>query len=192
MTFRPSPDDRWPPTATPSRDHSPAPAVAPWLHGRCQAGQLALAAGLGSDRLPAAVADLHLFGQVHAAVLGFVVMTAAILANSVYMQGTTGQRLGKRIVGTRLVSAIETGPGPSGSSTPAPAAASAASWPISSTCSSSTSAISGRCGSGAQDLGRLDRQHRCPRPQRRRSGGRAPRPRRPHDGGHLGSAPCGR
>jgi len=50
------------------------------------------------------------FGMVHAAVLGFVIATAAGLANSVYMQGTTGQSLGKRIVGTRLVSAVETGP----------------------------------------------------------------------------------
>ena len=48
--------------------------------------------------------------MVHAAVLGFVIATAAGLANSVYMQGTTGQSLGKRIVGTRLVSAVETGP----------------------------------------------------------------------------------
>ena len=50
------------------------------------------------------------FGMVHAAVLGFMIATAAGLANSVYMQGTTGQSLGKRIVGTRLVSAVETGP----------------------------------------------------------------------------------
>ena len=35
---------------------------------------------------------------------------AATLANNVYMQGLTGQSLGKRIVGTRLVSLVNDGP----------------------------------------------------------------------------------
>lgn len=51
-----------------------------------------------------------LFGSLHVLALGWVVIIAAVLANNVYMQGTTGQSLGKRIVGTRLVSAVETGP----------------------------------------------------------------------------------
>ena len=73
------------------------------------------------------------------AVLGFVIATAAGLANSVYMQGTTGQSLGKRIVGTRLVSAdrdrtVDVQP----SSTPASVGALAAIWRTSSTSWSAT------------------------------------------------------
>ena len=48
--------------------------------------------------------------SVHHGTLGFVIAVGLCLVNSVYMQGTTGQSLGKRIVGTRLVSAVETGP----------------------------------------------------------------------------------
>jgi uncharacterized RDD family membrane protein YckC len=50
------------------------------------------------------------FSSMHVVVLGFLITAVLLLANSVYMQGSTGQSLGKRIVGTRLVSAIETGP----------------------------------------------------------------------------------
>jgi uncharacterized RDD family membrane protein YckC len=50
------------------------------------------------------------FSSMHVAVLGFLIAVGLLLANSVYMQGTTGQSLGKRIVGIRLVSAVETGP----------------------------------------------------------------------------------
>ena len=39
-------------------EHPSAPAMAPWLHGRGQAGQLALTPRLGSDRLCAAGGDL--------------------------------------------------------------------------------------------------------------------------------------
>ena len=49
--------DQSAPTAARRRTPS-ASAMAPWLHGRGQAGQLALAASLGSDRLCAADGDL--------------------------------------------------------------------------------------------------------------------------------------
>lgn len=52
----------------------------------------------------------NFFAMIHIAVFGFFVTVVLGLLNSVYMQGTTGQSLGKRLVGTRLVSAVETGP----------------------------------------------------------------------------------
>jgi uncharacterized RDD family membrane protein YckC len=93
------------PTATPRPQ--------PWRRGYMAEAKLAswpwrLASG-AIDYLPLWVI-YELFATIHAALLGFLVALAATLANSVYMQGTTGQSLGKRIVGTRLVSAIETGP----------------------------------------------------------------------------------
>jgi uncharacterized RDD family membrane protein YckC len=85
----------------------------PWRRGYMAQAKLAswpwrLASG-AIDYLPL-VLLYDFFGMAHALALGFVVVTALGLANSVYMQGTTGQSLGKRIVGTRLVSAVETGP----------------------------------------------------------------------------------
>lgn len=53
---------------------------------------------------------IYLFGQMHATSLGYIIAVVAIAANNVYMQGLTGQSLGKRIVGTRLVSAVKDGP----------------------------------------------------------------------------------
>jgi uncharacterized RDD family membrane protein YckC len=44
------------------------------------------------------------------AVAGFVLIAVLCFINNGYMQGITGQSLGKRLVGTRLVSAVETGP----------------------------------------------------------------------------------
>jgi uncharacterized RDD family membrane protein YckC len=85
----------------------------PWRRGYMAQAKLAgwplrMASG-AIDYLPLALI-YDLFGMLHAAVPGFVITAALGLANSVYMQGTTGQSLGKRIVGTRLVSAVETGP----------------------------------------------------------------------------------
>ena len=105
------------------------------------------------------------FGMVHAGVLGFVIATAAGLANSVYMQGTTGQSLGKRIVGTRLVSAVETGPWTFSLRLPGHRAVL---WPPSGAFRRLhgllhrlyPAAVAAR----AQDLGRLDRQDRRARP----------------------------
>ena len=48
-----------------------------------------------------------IFGSLHVVVLGWLVTIAAIGVNNVYMQGLTGQSLGKRIVGTRVVTAVE-------------------------------------------------------------------------------------
>lgn len=53
---------------------------------------------------------LQLFGAMHVIALGWFLSIALFLLNSVYMQGTTGQSLGKRVMGSRLVSAVETGP----------------------------------------------------------------------------------
>lgn len=53
---------------------------------------------------------IQLFGSMHAAALGWILGIALLLLNSVYMQGMTGQSLGKRILGSRLVSAVESGP----------------------------------------------------------------------------------
>ena len=61
------------------------------------------------DYLPL-VLIIDLFGHMHATMLGFIIALAAIAANNVYMQGLTGQSLGKRIIGTRLVSAVKDGP----------------------------------------------------------------------------------
>jgi len=52
----------------------------------------------------------NFFAMIHVAVFGFFVTVVLGLLNTVYMQGMTGQSLGKRLVGTRLVSAVETGP----------------------------------------------------------------------------------
>ena len=50
---------------------------------------------------------IFIFGSLHVVVLGWLVTIAAIGVNNVYMQGLTGQSLGKRIVGTRVVTAVE-------------------------------------------------------------------------------------
>jgi uncharacterized RDD family membrane protein YckC len=90
-----------------------APQLQTWRRGYMDNAKLAswplrLAAG-AIDYLPL-ILIIDLLGQAHAAALGFVIAAAAILANNVYMQGITGQSLGKRIVGIRLVTAVEDGP----------------------------------------------------------------------------------
>jgi uncharacterized RDD family membrane protein YckC len=84
-----------------------------WRRGYMAAAKLAswpwrLASG-AIDYVPL-ILIVDFFSSMHVVVLGFLITAVLILANSVYMQGTTGQSLGKRIVGTRLVSAIDTGP----------------------------------------------------------------------------------
>ena len=51
-----------------------------------------------------------LFGAIHLSVLGWLAAITALGFNNVYMQGLTGQSLGKRIVGIRTVSAVASGP----------------------------------------------------------------------------------
>jgi uncharacterized RDD family membrane protein YckC len=68
-----------------------------------------MAANSRRDYLPLLML-LNILSAAHAPALGWFFVVAAILANNVYMQGTTGQSLGKRLVGIRLVSAVDTGP----------------------------------------------------------------------------------
>jgi len=95
--------------------NSPAATPRPqqWRRGYMAEAKLAswpwrLASG-AIDYVPL-ILIVDFFSSMHVVVLGFLIAAVLLLANSVYMQGTTGQSLGKRIVGTRLVSAIETGP----------------------------------------------------------------------------------
>jgi uncharacterized RDD family membrane protein YckC len=52
---------------------------------------------------------MTIFSNLHVFALGLVISLGVIGVNNVYMQGLTGQSLGKRIVGTRVVSAVEAG-----------------------------------------------------------------------------------
>ena len=109
----PYPDVTAPTAASPGTLPRSAARPEPWRRGYMANAKLAgwplrVASGL-IDYVPLALI-WNFFAMVHAAGLGAVVSIALGLANSVYMQGTTGQSLGKRIVGTRLVSAVETGP----------------------------------------------------------------------------------
>jgi uncharacterized RDD family membrane protein YckC len=84
-----------------------------WERGHMGSAKLAswpwrMASGL-IDYVPLYVV-LAIFAAAHATAVGFVITVIVILANNVYMQGTTGQSLGKRLVGTRVVSAVDSGP----------------------------------------------------------------------------------
>jgi uncharacterized RDD family membrane protein YckC len=50
---------------------------------------------------------LYLFSAMHLPGFGQLLAIAALGVNNVYMQGTTGQSLGKRIVGTQLATAVK-------------------------------------------------------------------------------------
>jgi uncharacterized RDD family membrane protein YckC len=62
------------------------------------------------DYLPLWVIFEFFAGVVHEAAAGVVLITFLCFINNGYMQGISGQSLGKRMVGTRLVSAVDTGP----------------------------------------------------------------------------------
>lgn len=84
-----------------------------WNHGyageqKLTSWPMRLASG-AIDYLPLIVI-FDLMSSAHLVTLGWLFMAAAIGFNSIYMQGTTGQSLGKRLVGTRLVMLANTGP----------------------------------------------------------------------------------
>ena len=54
---------------------------------------------------------LEMFAAVHVVALGWMVMLGALGFNNIYMQGTTGQSLGKRVVGTRVAAAVKAADG---------------------------------------------------------------------------------
>jgi uncharacterized RDD family membrane protein YckC len=89
------------------------PRLQTWRHGyaadqKLTSWPLRLASG-AIDYVPLFILG-DLFSAMHAFAVGFFLIVVVVLANNVYMQGTTGQSLGKRIVGTRLVSLVDIGP----------------------------------------------------------------------------------
>jgi hypothetical protein len=97
------------------RGYGPMPdEVRVWPRGNSGGVPLAswpwrMAAG-AIDYLPALLI-LSVFASVHVAALGWLLFFGWLGFNSVYMQGTTSQSLGKRITGIRLAGAAVQGGG---------------------------------------------------------------------------------
>jgi uncharacterized RDD family membrane protein YckC len=113
MTFTAYPQNG--PADGPDSSTMPRPAqqFETWKHGyaghqKLTAWPLRLASG-AIDYLPLLLV-WDLFSKIHLFVFGLILTIAAIGFNNIYMQGMTGQSLGKRIVGTRLVSLVNDGP----------------------------------------------------------------------------------
>lgn len=94
------------------RDYHVEPKQHSWDRGFVGGQPLAswpwrLASG-AVDYLPALFV-WYLLAEIHAVWVGFVIFMAWLLFNSVYMQGKTGQSLGKRLTGDHLAASADTG-----------------------------------------------------------------------------------
>lgn len=100
--------------APPGTGNKPSgPRLQEWRRGYMASLKLAswplrFAAG-AIDYLPLALL-VSIFSAAHVAGVGWFFAIVALCANNVYMQGMTGQSLGKRVVGIRLVTAVNSGP----------------------------------------------------------------------------------
>lgn len=92
----------------------PGPArMERWRRGHMGGAKLAswpwrLASG-SVDYIPLLIL-FSIFDAAAGVAVGFVITLIPWAINSVYLEGTTGQSLGKRLVGTRVVSAVPSGP----------------------------------------------------------------------------------